>query len=170
MSIILLGYMGCGKSTISKNLSQALNLRSIDLDDYISERENKNIPDIFKDKGEIYFRTKENFYLKELLENKENIILALGGGTPCYANNIEIINNKSVSFFLNGSLQMLYDRLVYEKAQRPLISGLSDDKLKEFIAKHLFERKPYYEKANHIINIDSKTPQEITTEIVRLLN
>ncbi|MEN8125603.1 MAG: shikimate kinase [Bacteroidota bacterium] len=169
MKILLLGYMASGKSTIAKNIGENLDLQPIDLDDYIEDNEGCSIKDIFKNKGEIYFRKKENFYLNELIISDKDFVLALGGGTPCYANNIDLITKNGISIYLKASLQTLYDRLVVEKTKRPLISDLSDKKLKEFIAKHLFERAPFYERAQHTIVIDGKTTDEITKEILGLI-
>ncbi len=98
--ITLLGYMGSGKSTIAKIVASRLNLTALDLDEYIIEKEGCSIPDIFQKKGEIYFRKIENQYLKELLESDQSYVLALGGGTPCYANNMELILQESKSFYL----------------------------------------------------------------------
>ncbi len=166
MEIILLGYMGCGKSTIAKKLAHRLNLEMIDLDYYISDKENLSVLEIFKNKGEIYFRKIENETLKEVVTTKNNYVLALGGGTPCYANNMEIIKEKVTSYYLKASIQTLNDRLLLEKSDRPLINSLKEDQLVEFIAKHLFERAPYYEQASHTIQIDSKDIDEIVAEII----
>ncbi len=169
MKIILLGYMGSGKSTIAKALKDAFQINALDLDDYIIDKEGISIPKIFKNKGEIYFRKQENYYLKELLESKKSFILALGGGTPCYANNIELIKKHSKSIYLKAKLGTLFQRLRHENSSRPLISELNDEKLNEFIAKHLFERAPFYEQADHIITIDDKSIDTIATEIEALI-
>lgn len=169
MKIILLGYMASGKSTISKLLAKKLQIEAIDLDDYIVEKEGLNINDIFKTKGEIYFRLQENKYLLELLNNKNNFVLALGGGTPCYANNMDLIMKMRNSIYLKANLNTLFDRLKNEKEDRPLISSLNDEKLKEFIAKHLFERGQFYGQASHIVNIDNKTIATIVDQVKELL-
>lgn len=161
--------MASGKSTISKLLAKKLEMDTIDLDDYIVDREGLSIKEIFKNKGEIYFRKQENKYLSELLNSNKTFVLALGGGTPCYANNMDLIKNKAKSFYLKANINTLFHRLQQEKAARPLISQLNDEKLKEFIAKHLFERAPYYDLASHIINIDDKSIESITEEIQSLL-
>lgn len=168
MKIILLGYMASGKSTISKLLAKKLQIDAIDLDDYIVEKERLSINDIFKTKGEIYFRLQENKYLLELLDNKNSFVLALGGGTPCYANNMDLVKKMSNSIYLKANLNTLFDRLRNEKESRPIISYLSDEKLKEFIAKHLFERAPFYEEASHIISIDNKTIATLVEQTERL--
>ena len=97
MKVILLGYMASGKSTIGRLLAEEKGLKFINLDEYLEEKEEKSISDIFKDKGEIYFRLKENEYLKELLEKKESFVLSLGGGTPCYSSNMDVINSYNLS-------------------------------------------------------------------------
>lgn len=172
MIIVLMGYMGCGKSTVGKDLATILNYRFLDLDNYISDKENSSISSLFKTKGEIYFRKKESEYLKEILNTSENLVLALGGGTPCYANNLNILlNTKNVlTFYLKLSIRNLAIRLFNEKDQRPLISHLdSIEDLSEFIGKHLFERSPYYSQAENIINTDNKNVKDVMSEIVTQL-
>jgi shikimate kinase len=171
MKIVLLGYMASGKSSIGKRLSKKLSMSFLDLDDYIIEKEGMPISKIFETKGEVYFRLIENKYLKEILAKDEKFILALGGGTPCYANNMEEINKKdAVSIYLQGSTATMIERLIRKKSKRPLIASLSDDKIPEFVAKHLFERRPYYEQAKTTIKIDHKTKKEVAEELVILLN
>ncbi|MBU2928351.1 shikimate kinase [Winogradskyella psychrotolerans] len=169
MIIVLIGYMGSGKSTIGKELATILNCRFLDLDDYISDKEMTSIPNLFKSKGEIYFRKKETEYLKELINTSENLVLALGGGTPCYGQNMDlIIGNTDVrSFYLKLSIPLLAKRLFKAREKRPLISHLnSEAELLEFIGKHLFERTQYYSKAQYTINTDNKTQQETLEELV----
>ena len=161
--------MASGKSTIAKILSNKLQIEAIDLDDYISEKEEDTIKNIFSKKGEIYFRKKEIQYLIELLNNKNDFVLALGGGTPCYANNMELIAKLSTSIYLKANLKTLFKRLQNEKEERPLIADLTDEKLREFIAKHLFERAPYYEQAKYQIIIDDKNVDSIVKELMVLV-
>ncbi len=168
MKIVLLGYMASGKSIIAKELAKKMNLKWIDLDFYIEQKENLIIQDIFKIHGEIRFRTLENKYLKELLISNKSFILSLGGGTPCYANNINLIKEYSSSIFLKANILTLYERLINEKDSRPLISNIADNKLKEFIAKHLFERNQYYNMADIIYTVDNKNINEIVNDIKKL--
>ncbi len=170
MKIVLLGYMASGKSIIAKELAKKTNLKWIDLDFYIEEKENLKIQDIFKIHGEIRFRTLENKYLKELLTSKSDFILSLGGGTPCYANNLQIIQQYSKSIFLKASIDTLFDRLINDKDSRPLISNIAESILKEFIAKHLFERNQYYNMADIIYTVDNKNVNEIVNDIIKLNN
>lgn len=170
MHIILLGYMASGKSTIGKQLSKKLGIPFLDLDTYIYEKENKSVSEIFSQNGEIYFRKKEHEYLREVLENQQDFIISLGGGTPCYANNIELILNKNaISIYLKASIQTLSNRLLKNKNSRPLVAFLDDDQVPEFIAKHLFERRFFYEQARKVVVIDQKSASEIVDEIEMLL-
>ena len=171
MKIVLLGYMASGKSSIGKLLSKKLSMKFLDLDDYIINKEGMSIAEIFEKKGEVYFRVIENKYLKEVLNTKDQFILALGGGTPCYANNMEEINKgNTVSIYLQGKTKTMIDRLIKKKSKRPLIASLTDDKIPEFVAKHLFERRLYYELAKITVEIDAKSKKEVAKELKKLLN
>lgn len=168
MVIILIGYMGSGKSTIGEQLSKTLKVGLIDLDDYIQEQEQLTIPEIFKSKGEIYFRKKEHTYLKEVLKH-DNVILSLGGGTPCYGDNMEAILSTpgAHSIYLKSSIPNLVQRLASEKSERPLIAHLkTEEALTEFIGKHLFERSYYYNQSHQTLLTDGKTIESITEAIV----
>jgi shikimate kinase len=171
MKIVLLGYMASGKSSVGKKLAKSLIMNFIDLDDYIIEKEKMSITNIFEKKGEVYFRLIENKYLKEILSKKDDFILALGGGTPCYANNMEVIHKENtISIYLQGSIPTMVKRLIKKKAKRPLIASLGDDIIPEFVAKHLFERRFYYKQAKMTIKIDNKKKSEVAKELQTLLN
>ena len=169
MKIVLLGYMASGKSAIGRIVAKENKMCFIDLDDFIEEKEKLSILEIFEQKGEIYFRKKEGEYLIELLNLSENYIISLGGGTPCYGNNMEEIIKKSISFYLNASINTIFNRIKNETSKRPLVASLGVDNLKEYIAKHLFERRPFYEKATHSIVVNDKNINEIALEIQELI-
>jgi len=170
--IVLLGYMGSGKSTIGKLLANKLQFRFIDLDQYIEKQEEDTIPNIFKNKGEIYFRKKEHQYLKEVLAFKKDVILSLGGGTPCFAGNMDIVKKVGASsIYLKLSIPTIVKRLAPEKAGRPLIAHIEkEEDLVEFIGKHLFERSYYYNQAERVISVDDETPEQITDLIFSMLS
>lgn len=172
MKIVLLGYMASGKSTIGKILAEKLNLPFIDLDNYIEEKEEKTISELFKAKGEIYFRKQEHFYLKELLAKDESFVLSLGGGTPCYAGNMDVLatykNAKTV--YLKASITTITNRLMLAKEARPLVANLEKEQLTEFIAKHLFERSYFYNKAIHVLTTDNKDKEQLALELKVLLS
>lgn len=161
--------MGSGKSHISKILSEKLNFKLVDLDKEISRRNKLTIPEIFEKKGEIYFRKQERETLEEILATEENLVLSLGGGTPVYYNNMEIINHNSKSVLLRASVGTLSERLSKQKEKRPLIANISEENLPEFIAKHLFERNQFYNKAQFSVNTDNREPEEIVNEIIERL-
>ncbi len=166
MKLVLLGYMGCGKSAISKALAKELNYNSIDLDDYIEEKEGMSIATIFSQKGEIYFRKLETASLQELLDKEEDFILSLGGGTPCFGANMSLVNEKSIPVYLSASIPTLVERLLPEKEKRPLIARIKDEELPEFIGKHLFERNVFYLQAKTKVSVDKKTVNTIANEII----
>ncbi|MEC4114565.1 shikimate kinase [Myroides pelagicus] len=168
--IILVGYMGSGKSTIGKKLASELMLDFIDLDDFIEKQEGTSITEIFKSKGEIYFRKAEHKALHSIVNNKTNFILSLGGGTPCYANNHEVLLHEEItSFYLKGSIATLTQRLTNEKGNRPILNQNSEDSLETFIAKHLFDRSYFYHQAKHIVTIDNKSVSDIVEQIKTML-
>ena len=170
MIISLVGYMGSGKSHVSKVLSNQLNLKLIDLDKEISTQIGLSIPEIFQEKGEIYFRKKEKETLDEILSTEKHAILSVGGGTPAYYNNMEMITKNTESVYLRTSIKDLMDRLSKNKEKRPLIARIDDEDLPEFIAKHLFERQPFYSQAKYTISTDDKNVQNIVDEIIMLLH
>lgn len=168
--IILLGYMGSGKSTIAKSLSEKTQIKLFDLDKIIENRANLSIKTIFETKGEVYFRKLEHQIFKELMTSDEKLIISLGGGTPCYANNHEMLNGDSIaSFYLKGSIDTLYERLLSIKENRPLIADQSEEDMKEYIAKHLFDRSFYYNQATYKISIDAKSVEDVVNDIMQKL-
>jgi shikimate kinase len=170
-TIVLLGYMGCGKTRVGVALSQRLDIAYVDLDSYIEEQEKTTVKNIFDQKGELYFRALERKYLEQLLALEEPIILALGGGTPCYYDSMEyIVNSNAISFYLKASILTLTKRLSEEKSKRPLISHIeSQDALMEYIGKHLFERLQFYAKASHVIAVDTDSPDVLAEKIQDLI-
>lgn len=172
MIVVLIGYMGAGKSTIGSTLAEVLGYNFIDLDDYIAIKEKNSISNLFKSKGEIYFRRKETQYLKAIIENSDHTVLALGGGTPCYGNNFELLQRfcKVKTIYLKLSISLLTERLFTERHKRPLISHIqSKEDLLEFIGKHIFERVQYYSKAQITLDINHKPKQEVLELLVSKL-
>ena len=170
MKIVLLGYMGCGKSVIGTFLAEKLQIPFYDLDQEIEKETQISIAKLFQTRGEIYFRKKENETLKSFLDKKENFILSLGGGTPCYYNNHELLLQEGVfSIYLKASVDTLVSRLINEKEQRPLLYNQDEVSLKDFIKKHLFDRNFYYHQATKMITVDDKSVEQIANEIEALL-
>ncbi len=169
MIVVLVGYMASGKSTIGENLARKLDYTFVDLDDYIENVEGESVKDIFADNGEIYFRKKETLYLKQIITGKTNLVLSLGGGTPCYSGNMDFLlkDENVVTIYLKASINTLAGRLKSEKNTRPLISHLkTNEELIEFIGKHLFERMQFYSQSNFTIVTDTGTEEEIIENII----
>lgn len=170
MKIVFVGYMGSGKTTVGKLVAKRLKIKFLDLDAYIEKAEGQTIADLFSDRGELYFRKREFFYLNEILSSDTNFLLSTGGGTPCYGKNMEAITQATNnSVYLKVSLPALVKRLSKEKAHRPLIANINDIDLTEFIGKHLFERSFYYNQAALTISCDDTAPEELALEIEKRL-
>ncbi len=146
MRVYLIGYMGSGKSTLGKRLSKHLNVQFVDMDNYIEERNCKTIPQIFDEEGETEFRKKERKALEELSEFTD-IVIATGGGAPCFFDNIDLMNNSGKTIFLNIDPEILAERLIHSKTERPLIKGKSKEDLVAFIDTSLKKRNEFYLQA-----------------------
>ncbi len=171
MKVVLVGYMASGKSVIGKSLAKDLDLDFVDLDKYIEEESGMSIPEIFSERGEIFFRKKEYELLGSILKKKENMVLATGGGTPCYGTNMNtILDLSDSSVYLQLSIPSLVERISQEKDTRPLVKNIKDSDLPEFIGKHLFERRAFYMNARQTIICDGKTVQDIVEEIKQALS
>ena len=172
MKIVLLGYMGSGKTVVAKQLATALHYSFVDLDIAIEEDQKLSLKQLFENKGELYFRSKEGLVLNSLIKGSENVVLALGGGTPCYGDVMQKLTHTQdvLTIYLNTKIDTLTNRLFLQLQTRPLISHISDKEvLRDFIRKHLFERGFYYQQAHYKIAVDQKSVQEIVREIVALL-
>jgi len=164
MKIVLCGYMGSGKSKVGRLLANKLSLDFFDLDEEIEKNEIHSVSEIFSKKGEIFFRKKENEVLKMILKHSKSFILSLGGGTPCYANNLEVLkkDNEVQLIYLKVGVDELTDRLYKAKESRPLIAGQENkEKLNEFIRKHLFERQYYYLQSDFVLDVSALHIDEI---------
>ena len=172
MKIILIGYMGCGKTAVGKKLAGELNLPFIDLDAEIISQEGIPIHDIFLTKGEIYFRKVENSLLKQILLRPAEFVLATGGGTPCYGDALDFILSRPnvASVYLKTPVQDLTNRLALDMDHRPLLNHLDSVKLLEdFIRKHLFERGYFYNQAKVIVENGNNTIDETVKKIIAKL-
>ena len=170
MKIILIGYMASGKTTIGKMLSESLQLPFYDLDFIIEQELKTTINEIFEQKGELFFRKKEREVLEAFLNNTNNYVLALGGGTPCYYDNFNLYQNDNIkSFYLKTSVTTIIERLKTQKNTRPIVANLNDEELTEFVAKHLFERNYFYNQVQTIITVDNKNEEKIVSEILSKL-
>lgn len=168
--IVLIGYMGSGKSKIGQLLAEKLDFPFYDLDFLIENELEKSIGEIFSEEGEVFFRKKEHEVFKKVIESNESYVLSTGGGTPCYANNhLFLANEDVVSIYLKASIPVLVSRLKNEIDKRPLLQSLKDEEIFEFIAKHLFDRSYFYNQCKYSVLTDDKSPEQIVEEINALL-
>ena len=150
--IILIGYMGAGKTTVGKILAKDLGIPFYDLDWYIETRMRKRVKQIFDERGEEGFRIIEKNMLHEVAEF-ENVVLACGGGTPCFFDNMEYMVGQGDVVYLRGTPEVLFRHLKMGKGVRPLLLGKNDEELLEYIKENVEKREEFYMKANHIVDI-----------------
>ena len=149
--IFLTGYMGAGKTTLGKAFARKLNIPFIDLDWYMEERFHKTVGELFTERGEAGFRELERNMLHEV-GAFENVIISTGGGTPCFFDNMEYMNQNGITVFLNVHPDVLFSRLRVAKQQRPILQGKEDDELRAFIGQALEKRAPYYSQAHYVFD------------------
>lgn len=164
--IFLIGYMGCGKSTLGRALSRTTGMQFIDLDNYIEGRFQHSIKEIFAEKGEDGFRIVERNMLHEVADF-EDVIIACGGGTPCFFDNMEYMNTHGTTIFLNTALEKLHTRLMRGRHKRPLIADKSDEELRRFIIENLEKRLPHYTKAQVEFSSDMLDTQSEIDDTVK---
>lgn len=157
--IFIVGYMGSGKTTVGKKLAKSLGLTFIDLDIYIESKLRKTVSQIFSEKGEDGFRIIESNALKEV-SMIEDAVISTGGGTPCFFNNMELMNNCGTTVYIEAVPEELANRLLSSKSVRPIIAGKSKEELTPFIAKHLASRERYYMNAKIIYHTDRMISKE----------
>lgn len=150
--IIIVGYMGAGKTTVGKALAKELGMTFYDLDWYIESRMRKTIPQIFKEKGEEGFRKIENVMLHEVAEF-ENIILSCGGGTPCFFDNMDYLNRQGDTVYLKATTDVLYKHLKMGRTERPLLKNKTKEEMSGFIEEQLKTREPHYLKAKNVLDV-----------------
>lgn len=150
--IILIGYMGAGKTTIGRALAMDLGLSFYDLDWYIESRRHKKVAQLFNEQGEDAFRRIEYNMLHEVAEF-EDVVLSCGGGTPCFFDNIDYMNRQGQVVYLRCSPEVLHSHLAMSKNERPLLKGKSPEELTDFIRQQLDYREQFYAKARYHFDV-----------------
>lgn len=151
--IIIIGYMGAGKTTVGKTLAQELNLPFYDLDWYIESRMRKTVKEIFDERGEEGFRLIEHNLLHEVAEF-EDVIISCGGGVPCFYDNMDYMNQKGDTVYLKATPEVLYGHLKMGKSVRPLLQNKTSEEVKVFINEQLQIREPFYSKAKYTLDVN----------------
>ncbi len=165
MKIFLIGFMGSGKTHWGRLLGEKLRLPFFDLDEQVESSEGKPINRIFAEDGEEYFRLLEKDTLHIITESHDSFVMATGGGTPCYFNNIEYMKKAGTTVWINTPVELLFERLLNEKNNRPLIKELNDAQLKSFIIKKFSDRKIYYEQADLVVDEEDKSMDIILNKL-----
>ena len=163
--IFLVGYMGAGKTTIGNRLAQCLELNFIDLDSFIENRCHKTIEQIISEKGEFGFREIEQSLLQEVSQF-ENVIISTGGGTPCFFDNMSLMNRAGITIYLKVSSEVLIRRLNTRKDKRPLIKKLNGKELEEFVTTTINQRKIFYNQATYICETEQWSTDNNVDSIV----
>ncbi|MDR1895877.1 MAG: shikimate kinase [Prevotellaceae bacterium] len=166
--IILLGMPGSGKSTIGFHLAKLMKIPFIDTDRYIVNKMQKPINDIFNEAGEEAFREMENRTLTEILKKRGHFVISVGGGMPCFHNNMKIMNENAITVYLELSAEDLFQYLKNDK-KRPLLSGKSGEELMQYIRATLDVRQTYYEKADIKIHAHDGTPAEFAAKLLNVI-
>lgn len=167
-AIILIGYMCVGKTTIGKELAKRRGQMFYDLDWYIEERFRKRVPQIFAEEGEEAFRKKERNMLHEVAEF-ENVVVSCGGGTPCFFDNIDYMNQAAEVIYLKASPETILSHLKISKGKRPLLEGMSPDELQTFVTDQIQKREDFYLRARHVVDVDVLDSAEKINRLVELI-
>jgi len=160
--------MTSGKSTVGGILSKKLGFDFVDLDDWIEVETRLSIPNYFKKFGEDTFRLRE----KDILEKSLHLVkyvVATGGGTPCFFDNLKTINEKAISVYIKVPPETIFGRLKKQKATRPLVAKLSESELKDYVFKTLEERAPFYEQATHVFELKNENKTQIANKIFEMV-
>lgn len=166
MILFLIGYMGCGKSSIGRTLAKRMDYTFVDMDSEIERECEMTISEIFATHGESYFRERESDMLQKMAHRGDNVVVATGGGVPCFGSNIQLMKSMGVAVHFKMSPAKLVQRLVHGRDKRPIIRGKSDSELLEFICDNLLKREPFYLQASLVIDCDGVSDDYIACHVV----
>lgn len=167
MKIILVGYMGCGKSTLSRRIARQLGLRAFDTDAEVEALGGASVADLFRYEGEESFRLREREVVERLAASDEALVVATGGGLPLWQDNMDRLNALGITVYLRRSAECIARRLSpYGRRKRPRLSGLSDDELVDFMRRDIAVREPFYARARVVVDCDALSDDEIVERIL----
>lgn len=168
--VFICGFMASGKTTHGKQLARNIGYHFIDLDDYTETKFDQNITDLFKEKGEAEFRNIETESLKECIRDNQKTVIALGGGTPCFNHNLDLIKSSGKLVYLKMDAEALYKRVFGIKAQRPLLANQEDKEMLQYIETLLQARETFYSQADLIIYNNNLQEEEMKETVVNFMN
>ena len=168
MIIFLVGFMGCGKSTIGRRIARRLGYGFVDTDSVVEDKAGKRITDIFAGSGEDEFRRLETEAIEELPEG-EDIVVATGGGLPCFGDNLGLMKSKGLLVYFKMRHEMLFGRLKGGRERRPKLAGVDDARHMEYVRETLAQREPYYAQASMVIDCNGVSDEYIASHISRLI-
>lgn len=171
MKLFLIGYMGCGKSSLGRKVARRLGVRFVDTDSVIEEREGASISDIFQYEGEEYFRRLERSVIDEVADDTADVVVSTGGGLPVWKDNMETMNRVGTTVYIRRSAEQIASRLSpYGRQKRPKLRGLSDEEIVDFMTRNMAEREPYYARALHVFDTEGVSDGELADRIVELFS
>lgn len=168
--IFLIGYMGCGKSSLGRKLAKAGGMEFMDMDSIIEQREGASISDIFHYQGEEYFRDAERALIEELGTAEDDMVISTGGGAPAWQNNMELMNSMGATIYLCRTAQQIASRLSpHGRQKRPKLRGLNDEELVAFMTTNMAEREPFYSKAKYCVDCAERSDAELIDYILHIV-
>ncbi|HLN53708.1 MAG TPA: shikimate kinase [Lentimicrobium sp.] len=166
--VFLIGYMGSGKSTAGKKLANRLKFDFVDVDAAIEQMTGKPVAKIFSDEGEDQFRQLEHSIIKSLTARK-NVVIATGGGAPCFFDNIQLMNSKGVTVYLKMAPGALAKRIIESKSERPLLKYVANEDLPAYINIHLQQREVYYKRAEIVVDGENLKIDELSQLVLKYI-
>lgn len=167
-TLFLVGYMGCGKSTLGRKLARRLGIDFVDTDALVEEREGASVADVFRYEGEERFRQAERRALDEVISGNPFAVVSTGGGLPTWSDNMACMNAVGHTVYLRRSPEQIACRLSpYGRRKRPRLQGLSDDELVEFMRNDMTAREPFYTQASLVVDCDPMSDDELVEHIVK---
>ena len=172
MILYLIGFSGCGKSTVGRRASRVAKCKFIDTDREAEKLENSKVSQIFASKGEEYFRRLETSIIETVSQTyaSENVIVATGGGLPCFGDNINLLNSTGLTVYMLSSRERLYNMLRLCKMRRPLVAAMDDRQLKLYIENTLAVREPFYRRAHVLLECDGCSDQVLAQRVAHLMH
>lgn len=168
--IFLIGYMGCGKSSLGRKLAKAGGMEFMDMDSIIEQREGASISDIFHYQGEEYFRDAERALIEELGTAEGDMVISTGGGAPAWQNNMGLMNSLGATIYLRRTAQQIASRLSpHGRQKRPKLRGLNDEELVAFMTTNMAEREPFYSKAKYCVDCAERSDAELIDYILQIV-